>query len=98
MDFEIGDAVTVHYVSDSYPYTVIDVRRNGKEIEIQEDKSIRVGGTWPEFSYEYERNPNGRTMVFTLRKNGRWRQKGDDMRHTGASLHRGRRYYRDPSF
>ena len=96
--FKKGDGVTVRYVSDSYAYTVIEVNRNGKEVVIQEDKANRESGTWPDYHYSYQRNPYGRTMTFTLRKNGVWRQKGDDMRHTGASLSPGRRFYRDPSF
>ena len=97
-EWKKGDGATVGYVSDYYPYTVVEVNRNGKEVVIQEDRKNRVSGSWPDFQYEYIRDPFGRTMTFTYRKNGRWRQKGDDMRHTGARLGRGRRFYQDPSF
>jgi hypothetical protein len=94
----VGDGATVRYVSDSYAYTVIEVNRNGKELVLQEDKAVKVGGEWPDYEYHTYPNPQGRIMTFTLRKNGVWRQKGSDMRHTGASLSPGRRYYQDPSF
>jgi hypothetical protein len=49
-------------------------------------------------TYEYTRNENGETIVFTLRKNGRWVKKGQSMRN-GTSLSIGHRSeYYDYSF
>ena len=59
-DWKKGDGATVGYVSDYYPYTVIEVNRNGKEVVIQEDRKNRVSGSWPDFQYEYIRDPFGR--------------------------------------
>lgn len=96
--WEVGDGCTVGYVSDYYPFTVIEVTKSGRQITIQQDQTVKVGGEWPNFKYQMVTNPTGRTMTFTLRKNGVWRQKGDDMRHTGARLLVGQRYYIDPHF
>jgi len=97
-EWKVGDGVTVRYVTDCYPYTVVEINRNGKEIVIQEDTANRESGAWPNWTYSYMRNAFGRKMTFTFRKNGAWRQKGDDMRHTGASIYAGRRKYQDPGF
>jgi len=96
MEFSVGDGVSVAYVSDHYPYTVVEA--SPKRIVIREDRAIKRSGTWPHFNYYYQRNPHGREMVFTLRKNGVWRERGTDMRHTGARLYKGRRFYQDPSY
>ncbi len=67
-------------------YTVIEVRRGGKELVVQED--IHVPG--PEYSWsgntsdeEYYPNPEGKTETITFRKNGYWIAKGAPMeRHS----------------
>lgn len=38
----IGDGATVHYWSDSSAATIIDVKRNGKQIVLQFDRATRA--------------------------------------------------------
>ena len=59
----IGMGATVGAGSDCYPATVIDV--GSKSVTIQWDTYKREGDEWV-----YERNPNGKKEVYTLRKNG----------------------------
>lgn len=47
--------------------------------------------------YEYERDTDGITRVFTLRKNGKWVQQGADYK-TGATLVAGRSEHYDFNF
>ena len=96
--WKIGEGVTLRYVSDCYPFTIVKISPSGRKIVIQEDRANRVSGSWPDYQYEYIRDGYGRKMIFTFRKNGAWRQQGDDMRHTGARISPGRRFYQDPSY
>jgi len=41
---QIGQGATFHLGSDSYACTIIDVRRNGKEVVIQRDKATLLNG------------------------------------------------------
>jgi len=47
--------------------------------------------------WSYERNEQGRTAVYTLRRNGQWIRKGDEMRG-GQKLVKGRSAYTDFNF
>jgi hypothetical protein len=67
---------------------------------VQEDRAIRTdkNGISESQRYIFMVYPNGRKMTFTLRKNGRYHEKGCPMRH-GYRLWLGRRSaYRDPCF
>ena len=98
IDPEIGMGATVCYWSDRHAGTIIEVSKNC--VLVQHDKAIRTdsNGMSDMQTYSYERNPQGQVMEFTLRKNGRWIQRGSDMKN-GVSLVIGhRREYYDFSF
>jgi hypothetical protein len=60
------------------PYTVIAVKRGGKELDIQRDKTIIDGpNTYAdEAPRHYEADPNGRVETITLRNDGTFIAKG----------------------
>lgn len=72
-----NDLASYCYPSDSYPATIIS--RTEKEIVVQERDTGPNKRVWPEQEFDTFPNPNGRIMTFTLRKNGRWVEKGNDM-------------------
>ena len=63
--------------TDRHPYTVIEVR-SPKCLVLREDKATRTDnlGMSDCQSYEFNPDPDGRTVVVTLRKNGKWGGKG----------------------
>ena len=98
---QVGQPCTIHVGSDSYAATVVSVNSSGKTIMVQHDTATAVGGPYQygdTIEYEYSRNPNGQIETYTLRKNGRFIEKGGSLRH-GCRLGLGyRREYRDPHF
>ena len=96
--FVVGDGATACYWSDRRAGTIVSVSKNGKTVEWQEDKSIRTdeNGMSDSQTYRYERDEDGMTRTFTLRKNGRWIAKGESM--SGLRLSAGRHTYFDYSF
>jgi hypothetical protein len=75
--------------SDSYPCTVIAVERNGRTIRLSHDREYR--GI---FVPNLEPKP-GDVIVATLRRDGSYRQMGNDY----GFIRLGKRSsYRDPSF
>lgn len=97
---EVGMPATLLYWSDRKPATVIRVSPSGREVAIQRDRSTRIddNGMSEGQVYEYERDPDALVEVFTLRKNGRWVEKGMRM---GQGLRLGLGYreeYYDYSF
>ncbi len=97
---EVGMPATLLYWSDRKPATVVRVSASGREVEIQRDRSKRTddNGMSEGQVYEYERDPHAVREVFTLRKNGRWVEKGMRM---GQGLRLGLGYreeYYDFSF
>lgn len=95
----VGDGATILYWTDRAPVTIIAVSASGREVTVQYDKATRTDnhGMSDAQSYTYERDPNGSTKKFTLRKNGRWVVKGGDMNSTALSIGR-REKYHDYSF
>lgn len=96
-DFEVGDGASRSINGDSYPATVIAKR--GQRIIIQQDrytctKPASAYGA-DDAEYEYKADPNGPITVWSLRKNGRFRQVGSDC-HSGWSLSQGRLYRLNP--
>lgn len=93
-----ADAATIHYWSDREPATV--VKRTAKTITVQVDKATALTkvpyGRTPE--YRYDRNTDGPTKVFSLRRNGRWIAKGSPMKGPPSLTLGWRNYYRDPHF
>lgn len=90
---QVGTRGSFSVGSDRYPCTVIAVSPSGYRVTVQEDR-VTVYTPFPDCSGdEFERNPQGRTMVFTRRQNGRYRQTG------GGSLSLdGWMAHQDPSF
>lgn len=75
---EVGMGVTVSVGSDRYPGTVIQVTQNGRRVVFQYDlyKRIDSNGMSESQTYEFSSDPNGRTEIATLRKDGRYRITG----------------------
>lgn len=80
--FKVGDVATESFYTDSRAGRIIDIKRNGKEVWFQEDRSILSKSFTPhiglggflghcsnqsEQTYTYEKNKNGRVSVHTLR-------------------------------
>jgi len=70
---KVGDAATWSPFNDRYPCTVVHVSPSGKTVLVQEDHYFVTGGTWPDLTYSYARNPEGRVHKVTLRRSGRYR-------------------------
>ena len=97
---EVGQGATLLLWSDRKPATVVAVSRSGLKVTVQEDRATRTdeNGMSESQSYTYERDPEGWTYTFTLRKNGSWVEEGSKMR-SGTRLALGRREkYYDFSF
>ena len=100
---EVGMGATMCVGSDRYPATIIEVEFNAdglvKTIAVQEDSAKTIGGKWPNLDYEYHPNPKGNIVYYSMRKTGRFKQKGWPLRSPGGRIGIGhRRYYQDPSF
>lgn len=100
----VGMGCTLCHWTDRDAATVIEVMKNkaGKvtKVRVQADKAHRQdkNGMSESQSYVFEIDPNGKILEFTLRKNGRWAQKGSPMTGgTGISFGRRDAYY-DYSF
>jgi hypothetical protein len=84
--------------SDSYPCTVVAVSRSGHQVTVQND-SYRVSSGSEQTGdvvYEFARNLEGGTQVFTRRANGRYRRAG--AKHGSLYLQHGWQAHQDPSF
>lgn len=80
VDPKIGDAATIICWTDSHAATVSAVRRtaSGKlVVTVTQDIATRVdkNGLSESQEYTYTTNPNGRTTVYTERKDGVLREK-----------------------
>jgi hypothetical protein len=96
----VGDGGTVCGWSDRHACTVIAVSALGKVVRVQRDKATRTdeNGMSDRQTYTYERDTEGATYDFSLRKNGMWVEVGSPMRD-GYVLQLGhRRSYYDFSF
>jgi len=85
--------------SDRYPFTVVRVISPTRCI-IQEDTASRTdrNGLSESQEYTYAPNPAAPEVEISLRKNGRWYRKGDDISWGSAYALGMRRAYHDPSF
>ena len=72
---EVGMGATLCYYSDRHAATITEVvdYKNVSMIRVQEDIAKRTDRNGASFdqTYEYEKNPNGRTYTYRY-KNGRW--------------------------
>lgn len=93
----LGMGATILGWTDRYPATVIAISKSGRVITVQDDIYTRIdsNGMSECQDYTYTANPNGCTKTYSLRKNGRWVQKGT--KDCYLSLGNRRRYY-DYSF
>ncbi len=78
---QVGDGATSCGWTDRHAGTIIEVL-NDKTVVWQRDKAIRTddNGMSDAQAYRYERDPDGVTMQFSLRKNGRWIARGGTMK------------------
>jgi hypothetical protein len=97
---EPGMGATELLWTDRHAGTITWVSANGKRLRWRRDKAIRTDsyGMSDVQSYRYEPDPNAVEVEFTLRKNGRWIQKGSPMRGSGSLMLGTRREYYDYSF
>jgi hypothetical protein len=80
--FAVGDLVTEHFYTDAHAGRIVEVRRGGKEVVMQEDTATLDPEFKPEFieggfaghcvnqgeqRYTYTANPRGSISTFTLR-------------------------------
>lgn len=100
----VNTDVTVCYISDSHPATIIQVKHNrqGKatHIQVQMDDWKVVSGSMQDGSaeFEYTENKNNPTMWFRLRKNGRWVRQDQPLNATPVLSIGHKRKYHDPHF
>lgn len=97
---EVGMGVTLMVGSDRYPYTIAKISKNGKTIWVTPDAyaPTEKHDYFGHQDYTYTTNTERPSQIFTLRKNGRWVEKGSNL-HNGCGLHIGHREaYQDPSF
>ena len=73
---EVGMGATLCFWTDRRAGTVIAV--TPKTLTVREDRAIRTDGYGMSDcqTYRYEPNEEGRIYEFSLRKNGRWVQRG----------------------
>lgn len=93
-----GDGVTVSVGSDRYAGTIDKVSKSGKTIWFRYDNSRRIdnNGAFSESqTYEYEENFDAPLRQASRRKDGRYRQKGQDWGSVTIGV---RNAYRDPHF
>lgn len=93
---KVGMGATILMWTDRHAGTIGWVSASGAKIVVQEDKATRVdkNGMSDSQEYAYEPDPDGRTWVFTRRRDGKYREKGG---RTGLLLGH-RRKYHDFSF
>ena len=98
----VGMACTMPTGSDSHPGTVIEVARGGRRVLVQRDR-VRGGpghNYYGSQNWVYSRNPHGKILEFSLRKDGSWIQKGVPLKSWGygRAYFGNRRAYQNPSF
>lgn len=79
---EVGMGATELCWTDRHAFTIIEVL-SPKEIRVQQDFAERAdaNGMSESQEYTYSPDPNGRTQLITLRKNGAWVTKGKQMQN-----------------
>lgn len=97
---EVGMGATYGIGSDSYAYTIVEVSENKRTVKVQADEAKAQEGSdyYGDQKYDYTPNPKARIRTFTLRKSGRYYEKGCEMGRGGSLTIGFRRTYRDPSF
>jgi len=95
----IGMGATHRLGSDEYSYTITRISPSGKRIWLKRDQVKVVSGSELDGTavYEITPNPDSSEIEVSLRSNGRWYQKGQDMVHWSVFYLGSRSFYRDPS-
>lgn len=95
-NIQVGDGISLSPYTDWDAFTVIERRETPKGfvLTIQEDEAIRTDGRGPSDSqtYEFRRDPNGRTKTVKWNPRSRWFSAG------GYKVALGRHCYYDYSF
>jgi hypothetical protein len=96
---KVGMGATIVHWTDRTACTIISISTSGREVRVQQDHAKRVdkNGMSECQNYEYSPDPDGSVSTFTLRKNGRYIEKGAPMRSNGLAIGH-RRQYHDYSF
>jgi len=91
---EVGTGATIVYAADSHAATVVAVSDNGKTVTVQRD-SVRPTPGAAAYSnlWETKPDPAGAMTTFTLRRNGRYVQQGQSMKHGLVAMIGTRREY-----
>ncbi|MCA1800421.1 MAG: hypothetical protein LC650_03935 [Actinobacteria bacterium] len=72
--YQIGDRVSMQYVADRYPGTVVDVQRGGRTLIVRQDTALPAPDAEPMSNkWTITENPDGGTETFTLRNDGSYR-------------------------
>lgn len=98
---EVGKGCTYGAGSDCYPATIVEVSPNGKTIWVTNDtsKPTKNYNYYGNQEHTFETNWDAPRTCYTLRKNGRWIQKGAGLNEYWCGIGiGGRRYYQDPHF
>ena len=87
---KINDKVTVYVYGDEYPATIVDIRKNGREIDVQKDCATDVSLEEQSIAfmksedivenYIIERDEKGVITTYTLRRDGKYKAKGDPLK------------------
>lgn len=95
----VGMGATICKYSDRHAATVVAVSKDGKSVDIQRDTATRTdkNGMSECQDYEYSPNPDASIETYTLRKNGRWVQKGQSLKGQSIAIGYRSEYY-DYSF
>ncbi len=94
----IGMGATYVCGSDRYPYTIIEIVSD-RMIRVQSDIYTPADGYnyYSNQVHDFTPDPDGGIVTLTLRKNGRWIEKGQSIKSFGYAIG-SRRAYSDPSF
>jgi len=102
-----GQGVTICGYTDCDPATIVEVV-NPKTIIIRKDKAVRDNSFKPEFvvggfaghcvnqhaqKWNIEQNVDGELSIYTLRKNGKWVKKGQDMSSDELIIGQRKKFY-----
>jgi len=95
----VGMGATALSASDRHAFTVVKIV-GAKTIVVQEDDAKRTdnNGMSDQQSYEYTPNPEAPRITVTLRKDGRWVEKGGSIRNGRTYVLGFRRKYHDFSY
>lgn len=86
LDSPIPMAATRYYLNDRYPYTVVEVI-NKRECIVQEDNCYADPDKENPMGHQnwvIEVNPHASRITITLRKDGKWREKGVPTKDSGS--------------